>query len=414
MTKDDLQTDSQTSAKAPQPEPLSGRSIANPRARRRVLLVLQYYDYRHHSGVARYAAEAGWILEDAYTQVRTMPASWNGDGIISFHGPSVEFIDWLKRATTPVVDIGEYDELSHFPRVKTDAHKIARMAVEHFSSKGYRNVGFVWELDNVVAWRRKEAMRIAAEAMGLKYFEMPVDRVGDLRMAGAFPIGLLTANDGTAVRTLRACQDADIQVPEQAAILGVDNFEYRCLPAAVPISSIDPDQERVGYEAAALLDKLMNGQAAPTGPILVQPTKIAERESTNMLAVTDLEVARALRYIILNYRRRIGLGEVSAATGLSLRRLQTRFKDSLGRTILQEINGRRVQCAQELLAQSNSKIRAVAASAGFGSVVKLIRVFKQYVGTSPKRFRRQVRIAGRGMAAEAGVIEAATETGDAE
>src|SRR5882757_8629162 len=80
--------------------------------RKRVLLVLQYYDYRHHSGVARYAAQAGWALEDAYTMVRSLPDTWTGDGIISFHGPSQTFVDWLKQANLPVVDIGEYEAFS--------------------------------------------------------------------------------------------------------------------------------------------------------------------------------------------------------------------------------------------------------------------------------------------------------------
>src|SRR3954447_807810 len=83
--------------------------------RKRVLLVLQYYDYRHHSGVAKYAAKAGWALEDAYTMVRSLPETWDGDGIVSFHGPSPEFVDWLKKADVPVVDIGEYEDFSDFP-----------------------------------------------------------------------------------------------------------------------------------------------------------------------------------------------------------------------------------------------------------------------------------------------------------
>ncbi|MEZ0263168.1 MAG: substrate-binding domain-containing protein [Phycisphaerae bacterium] len=367
---------------------------ARPRgpARKRVLLALHYYDYRHHAGAARYAAEHGWILEDAHAQDRLLPPAWNGDGIISFHGSSPEFLEWVKTARVPVVDIGEYDEFSTLPRVKTDPNKIARLAVEHFAQRGYKSVAFTWEIDSPVSRRRGAAMRQAADALGLAYRNFPLKALGELKtIDGALPVGLLAVHDALAVRALSVLEDADIPVPEQAAVLGIDNFEYRCIPAQTPLSSIDPDQERVGYEAAALLDKLMTGGAPPSGPVLVPPRGIIERDSTRMLAVDDVEVARALRFIIAGYTGPIQLGDVADATGLSLRRLQTRFKASLGRTILQEINTRRVKHAQGILAATNHKIRTVAAEAGFGSAVKMIRVFKQYVGTSPKRYRRLVR-----------------------
>jgi LacI family transcriptional regulator len=359
--------------------------------RKRVLLVLQYYDYRHHSGVARYAAEAGWALEDAYTMIRSLPDSWDGDGIVSFHGPSQEFVDWLKASKVPVVDIGEYEAYSDFPRVTTDANRISQAAVEHFVEQGYRNVGFTWLFDNAFKAKRLEAAKRAVEARGLNFFDVQLDQIASLSARGALPMALLAANDGTAVRALRACEDAGILVPEQVAILGVDNFEYRCLPASVPLSSIDANQERLGYEAAAMLDKLMTGQPIGRTIVEIPPAGIVKRASTDMRAVPDVEVAKALRYVIANFKTRVGLRDVAAATNLSLRRLQTRFKEQLGRTILQEINGRRVQHAQGLLKESNLKIRAVAGECGFGGSVKLIRVFKQYVGTSPKRYRKESR-----------------------
>jgi LacI family transcriptional regulator len=358
--------------------------------RKRVLLVLQYYDYRHHSGVARYAAQAGWALEDAYTMIRGLPESWDGDGIVSFHGPSPEFVGWLKNAGTPVVDIGEYEEFSDFPRVSTDAKKIAQTAIDHFVSLGYKNVGFAWLFDNVFKAKRLVAAKNAAEARRLKFWDVQLDQIADLSKQGAFPIALLAANDGTAVRALRACEDAGILVPEQVAILGVDNFEYRCVPASVPLSSIDADQERLGYEAAATLDRLMRGETVAK-ITEIPPVGIVHRDSTDMLAVADVEVAKALRYVIANYKKHLGLRDVAKATSLSLRRLQTRFKEQLGRTILQEINGRRVRHAQELLKTTNKKIRVVAGECGFGGSVKLIRVFRQYAGTSPKRYRKEIQ-----------------------
>jgi LacI family transcriptional regulator len=367
------------------------RGVRRRGNRKRVLLVLQYYDYRHHSGVAKYAAKAGWALEDAYTMIRGLPESWDGDGIVSFHGPSAPFVDWLKKAKVPVVDIGEYEDFSEFPRVTTDSNKIAQMAIEHFVEQGYKNVGFTWLFDNPFKAKRLAATKRAVEARGLRFFDVQLDQIASLPQQGALPIALLAANDATAVRALRACEDAGMLVPEQAAILGVDNFDYRCVPASVPLSSIDPDQERLGYEAAAMLDRLMAGGEPPERMLEIPPVGVVRRDSTDMMAVADVEVAKALRFVIANFKERVGLRDVAKATSLSLRRLQTRFKEVLGRTILQEINGRRVKHAQDLLKETNKRIHAVAGECGFGGSVKLIRVFKQYVGTSPKRYRKQVR-----------------------
>ena len=366
---------------------------------KRVLLLLHYYDYRHHAGVARYAAQAGWALEDALTQANELPAHWIGDGVISFHGNSQPFVDWLKARGVPVVDMGDDPGISEFPRVTNDNDAIAAMAVEHFRAKGYRNVGFVWAADGTARRQRMHAVEAAANARGLRFWDVPLERIALLRSEEAFPIALLAANDGTGVRALRACEDAGILVPEQVILMGIDNFAYRCEPASVSLSSIDADQERVGYEAAAMLDALMNGQEVERALVRVPPVRIVERDSTDMVAVPDVEVARAMRFIALNSQRRVGLRDVARATGISLRRLQTRFKEQLGRTILQEINGRRVKHAKELLRETAKKIRVVAGECGFGNSVKMIRVFKQYEGVSPKRFRRQA--GGGGEAKEA-------------
>jgi LacI family transcriptional regulator len=359
---------------------------------KRVLLLLHYYDYRHHAGVARYAAHAGWALEDAFTQANELPAHWTGDGVISFHGNSQPFIDWLKAkaAGIPVVDMGDDPGESEFPRVTTDNDAIAAMAVDHFRAKGYHHVGFVWGAEGPAKRQRMRAVEAAAAARGMRFWNVPLDRIALLRAQEAFPIALLAANDAAAVRALRACEDAGVLVPEQAILMGVDNFTYRCEPASVSLSSIDADQERVGYEAAAMLDALMNGQPPERTLVRVPPVGIVERDSTDMFAVADVEVAKAMRFIALNSPHRVGLRDVARSTGISLRRLQTRFKENLGRTILQEINGRRVKHAKELLKDAAKKIRVVAGECGFGNAVKMIRIFKQYEGMSPKRFRRQI------------------------
>jgi LacI family transcriptional regulator len=366
------------------------RTLGAGTGRKRVLLLLNEYDYRHHAGVARFAARNGWALEDAYTNGQALPTGWTGDGVISFHGTSQPFVDWLKAAGVPVVDIGEDPGLSEFPRVTPDHEAIAALAADHFKAKGYRNVGFAWVSDTTARRRLQEALSSAAAARGMRFWDVPLERIAKLKAEEALPIALLAENDAIGVRALRASDDAGVLVPEQAILMGVDNFRYRCEPAAVSLSSVDPDAERVGYEAAAMLDGLMRGETLERTVVRVPPIGIVERDSTDMVAVRDVEVAKAMRFIALNAQRRVGLRDVARATEISLRRLQTRFKEHLGRTILQEINGRRVKRAKELLRDSAKKIRVVAGECGFGNSVKMIRVFKQYEGVSPKRYRKQV------------------------
>jgi LacI family transcriptional regulator len=365
------------------------RTLGAGTGRKRVLLLLHHYDYRHHAGIAHFAAQAGWALEDAFTQSHTLPESWTGDGVISCHGHSQPFVDWIRRANVPAVDIGEDPGLSDFPRVASDNDAIVTLALDQFQAKGYHNVGFTWAFENTAKRERMHAFAAGAEARGMRFWDVPLERIPRLRAEEALPIALLAANDAAAVRALRALDDARILVPEQAILMGIDNFPYRCEPAAVSLSSIDPDAHRLGYEAAALLDQLMQGHTPERTTVLVPPTGIVERASTDMVAVRDVEVAKAVRYIALNAPRRVGLRDVARATDISLRRLQTRFKEHLGRTILQEINGRRVKHAKELLRATAKKIRVVAGECGFGNSVKMIRVFKQYEGVSPKRYRQQ-------------------------
>jgi LacI family transcriptional regulator len=365
------------------------RTLGAGTGRKRVLLLLHHYDYRHHAGIARYAMQAGWALEDAFTQSHALPEHWTGEGIISCHGHSQPFVDWILRANVPAVDIGENPGLSEFPRVAPDNEAMVSLALDHFQARGYRNVGFTWAVENTAKRERMHAFAAAAEMRGLRFWDVPLERVPRLAAEGALPIALLATNDAAAIRALRALDDARVLVPEQAILMGIDNFPYRCEPASVALSSIDPDAQRVGYEAAALLERLMQGPAPERTTVLVPPAGLAERASTDMLAVRDVEVAKAVRYIALNAQRRVGLRDVARATDISLRRLQTRFKEQLGRTILQEINGRRVKHAKELLRATAKKIRVVAGECGFGSPVKMIRVFKQYEGVSPKRYRQQ-------------------------
>jgi LacI family transcriptional regulator len=366
----------------------------NPR--RRVLLACWYYDRDHHIGVAKYAAEAGWIVEDVLTQVAEVPADWDGDGIISFHGRSPEFLRFLKQVHAggvPVVDIGEYGHLSKFARVRTDAREIAQLAVDFFAAKGFTQIGFI---DSGLQTRRRTEMQTAAVDRGLGFSIFNYRDIVKQIQSVDLPVGVLAATDGIAVMSMIALEQAGILVPEQVAILGIDNDLCRCLPAPVPLSSIDTNREMIGYTAAGLLDRLMERRSTPTTVIDVKPIGVVERESTDILAVDDLEVASALRFIFMNYRQPIGVREVADQSGISLRRMQARFKQVLNRTILDVLNNRRIDHAKQMLTETNAKIRLIADESGFGDGTRLIRAFSRTTGQTPGEYRSSHRRAGDG------------------
>lgn len=368
----------------------AGREVPRPNGRKRVQLALWYYDRAHHIGIAKYAAQAGWILDDAYAQVRTLgPHVGDADGIISFHGQSLPDIEMLTALSIhkPIVDIGEYAHLSSLPRIRTDAKLIAKLAVEYFISRGFKNVGFVIQ-ENSAHQRRQLAMQEWAGQYGLNFFSFRNSEFRRREVVPPTPIALLAATDGCAVQTLLACEELGLRVPEQVAILGIDNDECRVHTAPVSLSSVDPDMERVGYEAAALLDRLMMGGERPTGPIEVPPLGIVERQSTNIIATEDLEVARAIRYILENYREDINVSTITQHTSVSRRHLQTRFKSAVGMPMLEYLNRQRIDFARQRLHETTSKISEIARACGFGDSVRFIRAFRRYTNMSPGEYRR--------------------------
>ena len=159
----------------------------------------------------------------------------------------------------------------------------------------------------------------------------------------------------------------------------------------MPLSSVDDDLERIGYEGAKLLDRLMDGQTAPREPILFPPKGVVTRASTNILAVPDKQVARGLRFIWEHFRGNIGAPEVMAAAGLSRSALDRLFLEHIGRTPAQEIQHLRIEEAKRLLLETNLKAHEVAAQCGFSGIVHFSQAFHRLTGSRPSVFRRKSR-----------------------
>jgi len=209
------------------------------------------------------------------------------------------------------------------------------------------------------------------------------------------PVGIMACNDDRARMLAEMCRLIEIRVPEEVAILGVDNDPEICNSANPPLSSISLATERGGHEAAALLDLLMQGGKPPSGTLLMRPVEVVARRSTDMLAVTDPVVARALRFIRENANRDIRVADLPVASGVSRRALQNRFRQYLSRTPLEEIHRCRVQRIARLLVETDLTVREIAAASGFDLDAHVSRFFSRQTGDTPLEYRRKNRTLAR-------------------
>ena len=199
-------------------------------------------------------------------------------------------------------------------------------------------------------------------------------------------------NDCVAADIVDTCIECGIKIPEQVAVLGVDNDPVICDCVQVPLSSVRHDLEGMAYEAAALLDRLMNGEPAPVSPKRITPKGVVTRKSTDILAVEDPDVGNALNYIRDNFRKvNLSVDDVVTHGRVPRRTLERAFRDELQRTILHEILRVRVSHAQRLLETTPNSVTDVAAQSGFASLNHFFRVFRRQTGLTPRTFMQAHR-----------------------
>jgi LacI family transcriptional regulator len=175
------------------------------------------------------------------------------------------------------------------------------------------------------------------------------------------------------------------------AILGVDNDELVCEGTNPPLSSVQVPGEAIGRQAAEWIDRMLRGESVPDEPALLDPAGVVARQSTNVLAVDDADIAEALTFIRTHANEPIQVGDVASAVGLSRRALEQRIKSAIGRTPLQEIIRQHVDRAKMLLATTDLSIAEVAAESGFTSYRRLCDVFRKHEQATPSAYRRRTR-----------------------
>jgi LacI family transcriptional regulator len=193
------------------------------------------------------------------------------------------------------------------------------------------------------------------------------------------------------LQVVEACRLAGLRVPDEVAVVGVDNDDLFCGLARPSLSSIIVPAERIGFEAAAVLERLLAGAKAPRNPRLIPPAGVVTRQSSDVLAGGDPDVTAAVRFIRDHGHRPISVEDVLRAVPVSRRSLERRFRALLGRGLGEEIRRAHLQRAKDLLAATALSVTEVAGQAGFAGVHYLSRVFRQETGLTPTAYRRQVR-----------------------
>src|SRR5215469_15335940 len=375
--------------------------------KRTILLALTSTHHGFYRGAARYAAGHDWHVVADMIYDATIPVGWRGDGILSFVGHWEELAKYVISAGVPVVEISSVRKDLGIPCVMEDNQEIGRLGAEHLLERNFKN--FVWApfCDDAVNEERFQGFAALVRSVGFDCVRLlPVNTRRSARLSRhvnwtlrrrwvihtiqslRYPLGIFCYNDCVAADIVDACIEAGIQIPDQVAVLGVDNDPVICDCVQVPLSSVRHDLEGMAYEAAALLDRLINGERPPKTPKRIPPKGVVTRKSTEVLAVEDPKVSAALRYIQGNFSGgNLSVDDVVAHCGVPRRSLERAFREELERTMLHEILRVRINHAQKLLETTPLSVTDIAAQSGFASLNHFFRVFHARTGLTPRAFR---------------------------
>lgn len=361
-------------------------------------------------GIARYARLHGpwafYLTPGDLSQDLPKMEEWGGTGIIArIETPKAARAILATHLPVIALDLkpdqlAADNPLSQLSEVCPDSQQAGRMAAEHLLAKRLEQFAFVGAADDPLwSTRRKEgfAQRLAEAGFSCLDYAVPPSAAAAwsreqphmVRWLESLPkpLGLLACDDDRGRQVLTACGVAGIPVPEDVAVIGVDNDEVLCNVCDPPLTSVALDTERAGYEAAALLDGLMSGRIRSPRRILVPPLFVVDRRSTEIVAFDDRDVALALRFIHDHAAQPIAVKEIARASRLSRRMLELRFRRSVGCTIHEKIQDVRLERAKRLLIETDQSIGKVAQAAGFASSGYFSKVFHRAMGMPPADYR---------------------------
>jgi LacI family transcriptional regulator len=315
----------------------------------------------------------------------------------------------IRAAGVPAIALeASFDEFATvnprlgFAEIRSDSPAIGRLAAEYLLARDFRQFAYCGIPNCLWSKVRQEyfaaciaeagypchVYRQAANNKQLREWQHELPILAKWLCDLPRPLGLLAGNDDRGRKVLIACQAAGLQVPEDVAVIGVDNDELLCEVCDPPLSSVAMELEAAGYAAAELLDGMMTGRVTGPREIVVKPTAVVTRRSSDVLAQRDRVVAGVLQFIRDNAARPIGVREVIGQTDLARTSVERRFRQATGRSILEEITRRRLERATRLLAETDLPMQRVAAIAGFSQLRAMNRAFHTHQRCTPWQYRK--------------------------
>jgi len=311
------------------------------------------------------------------------------DGVIMQAGPK-QAVGVHRHAGRPLVNVSSSMPFDAVPSVVCDDRAVGRLGADYFLRLGFRRLGFYSPLDRYFAKLRQQGFTDRLAEQGLEP-RIALDRktLASMLASTEKPTAIMACNDISALEVLEQCRAARIKVPDEIAVLGVDNDDLIQSLASPPLSSIGTATEQIGFEAGALLERLMDKASPAVWPILIPPTGVITRRSTDLTATTDAEVSEALRFIREHANGPLDVADVSKNGTVSRRQLERRFRASIGRSMLDEIRRCRVERARQLLLETDLTLPQIATASGFASASYLTVVFGRNAGQTPGSFRKK-------------------------
>jgi LacI family transcriptional regulator len=324
---------------------------------------------------------------------------WHGDGIVA-RLENEQIAAVVSRLGLPTIDTSAARLIPDIPYVETDDAAIARLAAAHLCEVGLRHFAFCgdrrfkWSDNRLYHFEQEMAVRghtvdvCLLPATGRRRGgDDEADRIGRWVESLPKPVGVFACYDALGRRLIDVCHARSIAVPDQVAVLGVDDDELLCRLTTPPLSSVIPDARGAGRLAAELLDRMLDGQHVAVEHLL-KPRGVAIRRSTDVLSVDDPLVAEAARFIRAHVPQGIKVEDVTTAMQVSRRVLEQRFLRALGRTPHDEILRIQFRMVEDLLRNSDLKLATIAVRCGFKHPEYMTAAFTKRYGVSPKEWRR--------------------------
>ena len=355
------------------------------------------------SGIADYARHFGpwrfhWEISGLHSIENSRDFLQSFDGVLA---RDIAQIEPLLNSRVPVVAFCYGQQ----PRagmgwVNIDDVALSQVAADHFLERGFRYFAFcgleeaAWSQCRETGFLQtvKNAGCASVDTFNLRDTDEGIERLGQWLQGLPWPVAIMAANDEVALKVTRACRAVKLRIPDECAVVGVDNDPVVCGMSFPPLSSVSVQQHQSGYEAAALLDKMMRGVEPKNMQIMAQAGGLVLRQSSDVFSVEDLAVTKALRFIHQHVDRPIQVDEVAQAAGFYRRGLERRFHKYLNKTILGVCREARTSHIAKVLRESRWSLEEIAYQCGFTQSSHMTRLFTSVRGETPSAYRKRMGV----------------------